>query len=74
MKRIVLFYQAYPFWSFGAELGGYVGMFLGISFMQVQRKSLKPISFKVLFQMPNLLIVAFEISTEMFRKLQKALH
>ena len=27
--------QAYPFWSFGAELGGYVGMFLGISFMQV---------------------------------------
>lgn len=30
--------QAYPFWSFGAELGGYVGMFLGISFMQVHKK------------------------------------
>ena len=27
---------AYPFWSFGAEVGGYIGMFLGISFMQVR--------------------------------------
>ena len=27
--------RAYPFWSFGAEVGGYIGMFLGISFMQV---------------------------------------
>ena len=30
---------AYPFWSFGAEVGGYIGMFLGISFMQVKVKS-----------------------------------
>ena len=27
--------EAYPFWSFGAEVGGYIGMFLGVSFMQV---------------------------------------
>ena len=27
--------KAYPFWSFGAEVGGYVGMFLGFSVMQV---------------------------------------
>ena len=30
-------YQAYPLKSFLAEIGGYVGMFLGISFMQVGR-------------------------------------
>ena len=30
---------AYPFWSFGEEVGGYIGMFLGISFMQVKVKS-----------------------------------
>ena len=28
--------RAYQFWSLGAEVGGYIGMFLGISFMQVQ--------------------------------------
>ena len=31
---------AYPFWSFGAEVGGYIGMFLGISFMQVRVESM----------------------------------
>ena len=27
--------KSYPFWSFLAEVGGYVGMFLGASVMQV---------------------------------------
>ena len=36
-EEIKFVYQekAYPFWSFGAEVGGYVGMFLGYSIMQV---------------------------------------
>ena len=27
--------KAYPFWSFWAEVGGYVGMFLGYSIIQL---------------------------------------
>ena len=36
-EEIKFVYQekAYPFWSFGAEVGGYVGMFLGYSIIQV---------------------------------------
>ena len=33
--KIVTQEQAYPLKSFIAEIGGYIGMFLGISFMQV---------------------------------------
>ena len=36
---------AYPFWSFGAEVGGYIGMFLGISFMQVRVESYRYICY-----------------------------
>ena len=36
--KLVKQVQAYPLWSFGAELGGYIGMFLGISLMQVKRQ------------------------------------
>ena len=37
LEEIKFVYQekAYPFWSFGAEVGGYVGMFLGYSVIQV---------------------------------------
>ena len=37
LEEIKFVYQekAYPFWSLGAEVGGYVGMFLGYSVMQV---------------------------------------
>ena len=36
-EEIKFVYQekAYPFWSLGAEVGGYVGMFLGYSIMQL---------------------------------------
>ena len=33
--KLVKQIQTYPLWSFGAELGGYTGMFLGVSLMQV---------------------------------------
>ena len=33
--KIVKQVQTYPLWSFGAELGGYIGMFLGVSLLQV---------------------------------------
>ena len=37
LEEIKFVYQekAYPFWSLGAEVGGYVGMFLGYSIMQL---------------------------------------
>ena len=38
--KLITQQRAYPFWSFGAEVGGYIGMFLGISFMQVQTSSI----------------------------------
>lgn len=33
--KLVKQIQTYPLWSFGAELGGYTGMFLGVSLLQV---------------------------------------
>ena len=33
--------QTYPLWSSGAELGGYTGMFLGVSLMQVMHEHCK---------------------------------
>ena len=36
--KLVKQIQTYPLWSFGAELGGYTGMFLGVSLMQVMQE------------------------------------
>ena len=36
--KIVTQEQAYPLTSFLAEIGGYIGMFLGISFVQVYKE------------------------------------
>ena len=55
--KLVTQIQAYPLWSFGAELGGYIGMFLGISLMQV----------------PYLLNICLEFSSAAFHKSKKVL-
>ena len=43
--KLVKQIQTYPLWSFGAELGGYTGMFLGVSLMQVTLQLQKHVLF-----------------------------
>ena len=49
--------KAYPFWSFGAEIGGYVGMFLGYS----------------INQLPDLLTTGLQLAIKFYRIVYKSL-
>ena len=49
--------QAYPIWSLGAEIGGYLGMFLGYS----------------LLQLPHLVCGCLEVSGKLAKQLHKQL-
>ena len=64
--------MAYPVWSFGAEVGGYIGMFLGISFMQVGVDLHRYISnCNNLWQVPDMIEISLKFLSNSMRKIIK---
>ena len=67
--------MAYPFWSFGAEVGSYIGMFLGISFMQVGVDLHRYIfNCNNLWQVPDMIEVSLKFLSNSMTKMKKICH